>query len=121
MVRHCLCRVSTAFLAKTLPFPCGLPANGSSFNKAGNTTIIRGGSGEGDAGWAVVFDRHSIGFRAAGRVVSAALVGSGVRSIWNLADGNWHHLVCRLDAASGEQSIWVDGQCPDGPVGQCPG
>ena len=45
----------------------------------------------------MVFDRHSVGFRAAGRVVSAALIGSGVRSIWNLADGGWHHCACRLD------------------------
>ena len=95
-------------------------ANSSSFGKAGNTSLLRGGNGEGAAGWELVFDRHAIRFRAAGRVVSAALVGTGVRSIWNLADGKWHHLVCRLDAASGEQSIWVDGQCPHGPNGQCP-
>ena len=44
--------------------------------------MLRGGSGEGDAGWALVFDRHSIGFRSAGRVVSAQLIGSGVRSIF---------------------------------------
>ena len=89
-----------------------LPSNGS-FNKAGNTTILRAGSGLGDAGWALVFDRHSIGFRAAGRVVAASMIGSGVRSMFNLANDEWHHLACRLDGATGEQSIWIDGQCPD--------
>ena len=89
-----------------------LPRLGS-FNKAANTTLIRGGTGGGEDGWAVAFDRHSLRFRAAGRCVEASLVGAGVRSVWNLVDGNWHHLLCRLDAKSGEQSIWVDGQCPD--------
>ena len=81
-----------------------LPRIGN-FNKAANTTLIRGGSGGGDDGWAVVFDRHSLRFRAAGRSVAASLVGSGVRSVWNLVDGNWHHLACRIDAKTGEQSI----------------
>ena len=123
--------VSLALAAETAkPIPAatapGLTAellfrlNGTAFNKAGNTTVLRGGSGEGGAGWALAFDRHSIGFRAAGRVVSAQLIGSGVRSIFGLADGAWHHLACRLDASSGEQSIWIDGQCPDPHPPTCP-
>ena len=113
------------------PFPAS-PAKGLSvemlfrlprlgnFNKAANTTLIRGGNGGGEDGWAVVFDRHALRFRAAGRCVEASLVGAGVRSVWNLVDGNWHHLACRLDAKTGEQSIWVDGQCPDSFGGWSP-
>jgi hypothetical protein len=85
----------------------------ASFNKAGNTTILRGGDGEGGTGWALAFGRHSVGFRAAGRVAEAHLIGSGVRSIVHLADGSWHHLAARIHGSTGEQSIWIDGQCPD--------
>jgi hypothetical protein len=89
-----------------------LPRLGN-FNLAGNTTVVQSGSGQGEAGWGVAFDRHSLRFRAAGRVVEAQLVGAGVRSIWSIADGAWHHLACRIDAATGEMSIWVDGECPN--------
>jgi hypothetical protein len=103
----------------TVEFLFRLPRLGN-FNKAGNTTVLSSGGGQGDAGWGVAFDRHSLRFRAAGRVVEAQLVGSGVRSIWNLADGKWHHLACRIDATTGEQSIWVDGECPDVHGGSSP-
>ena len=39
---------------------------------------------------------------------------AGRRSMFYLADGAWHHLAFRKNAVSGEQSIWLDGQCPDG-------
>ena len=96
-----------------------LPRLGN-FNRAGNTTILESGSGQGDNGWGVAFDRHSLRFRAAGRVVEAKLIGTGVRSIWSIADGEWHHLACRINAATDEMSIWVDGECPDAHGGSAP-
>ena len=38
----------------------------------------------------------------------------GRRSMFYLDDGKWHHLAFRKQAVSGEQSIWLDGQAPDG-------
>lgn len=91
-----------------------------SFNKGANTTLLQGGNGTGSSGWALVLDRHAISFRAAGRAISAFMIGSGVRSYFALTDSEWHHLACRFDAASGEQSIWIDGQCPDPNPPTCP-
>lgn len=39
---------------------------------------------------------------------------SGRRSMFYLDDGLWHHLAFRKQAVTGEQSIWIDGQAPDG-------
>jgi hypothetical protein len=43
---------------------------------------------------------------------------AGRRSMFYLDDGNWHHIAFRKAAVSGEQSIWIDGQAPDGFVSQ---
>ena len=39
---------------------------------------------------------------------------AGRRSMFYIDDGNWHHIAFRKAAVSGEQSIWLDGQAPDG-------
>lgn len=38
----------------------------------------------------------------------------GRKSYGYYVDGNWHHLVFRFNAATGEKTIWVDGQLPAG-------
>jgi hypothetical protein len=39
---------------------------------------------------------------------------AGRRTLFHLLDGAWHHVVFRKAAVTGEQSIWIDGQSPDG-------
>ena len=41
---------------------------------------------------------------------------AGRRTMFYLDDGAWHHIAFRKDAATGEQSIWLDGEAPDGFV-----
>jgi hypothetical protein len=43
---------------------------------------------------------------------SVALTGDGVTAADYLADGRWHHLAFVKSAATGEASIWIDGQRP---------
>ena len=40
------------------------------------------------------------------------LIGDGVTAADYLADGRWHHLAFVKSAATGEASIWIDGQRP---------
>ena len=44
--------------------------------------------------------------------LSVPLDGDGVLSSDYLQDGEWHHLAFVKSAATGEQSIWIDGQRP---------
>ena len=96
---------------------------GAWFNVAANTTMIGAppsatpANGTASAaGVQVVFDRHALAFSAGGRVLSVHLNGVGVKTYYHLLDNNWHHLAFRFDASVSppQQSIWVDGQCPDG-------
>lgn len=43
---------------------------------------------------------------------SVSLTGDGVTSSDYLADGHWHHFAFVKSAATGEASIWIDGQRP---------
>lgn len=43
---------------------------------------------------------------------SVPLIGDGVTSSDYLLDGGWHHLAFVKSAATGEASIWIDGQRP---------
>ncbi|HEY8389002.1 MAG TPA: hypothetical protein VIK74_10385, partial [Parasegetibacter sp.] len=38
------------------------------------------------------------------------LRGNGINSYNNLSDGNWHHVVFRVDGKTGTKQIWIDGQ-----------
>ena len=38
----------------------------------------------------------------------------GRRSYGYFMDGNWHHIVFKYNAGSGQKQIWIDGQLPDG-------
>ena len=108
----------------TAPLPSASPAPGITvefliklnptgyFNLAGNTTVLS--SGHGDDRWTVVLDRHALGLRAAGRVLSVPLNGAPPASYFYLTDASWHHVAMRIDGKTGEASLWVDGQCPDG-------
>jgi hypothetical protein len=42
------------------------------------------------------------------------LDGIGRKSYGYYVDGGWHHMVFRFNAATGEKSIWIDGQNPAG-------
>ena len=114
---------------------------GPRFQLFGNTSLF-GALGPG--GWVeAAVERHSLTFRAdpsdpspQRRAASSApcmseqdavlpapvpcsrlevpLDQAGRRTMFYLADGNWHHLAFRKDAASGEQHIFIDGQSPDG-------
>ena len=110
---------------------------GPQFQLLGNTSLF-GALGPG--GWVeAAVERHSLTFRAdpsggsqpsttpcmseQDAVLPEAVPCSrlevpmdqaGRRTMFYLADGNWHHLAFRKDAASGEQHIFIDGQSPDG-------
>ena len=45
--------------------------------------------------------------------IEVPLAGVGVQSTDYLLDGEWHHLAFVVDAATGAQAIWVDGQSPE--------
>lgn len=44
--------------------------------------------------------------------ISVPLIGDGVTSTDYLSDGHWHHFAFVKSAATGEASIWIDGQRP---------
>lgn len=47
-------------------------------------------------------------------VLKVDLNGTGRKQYGYYTDGNWHHIVFKHNAASGQKQIWVDGQCPQG-------
>ena len=44
--------------------------------------------------------------------IEVPLTGVGVQATDYLLDGEWHHLAFVVDASTGAQAIWVDGQSP---------
>lgn len=76
-----------------------------------------------DGAFAILMEYAKITFQtnhktSSGSVIDDGLVvsldGIGRKSYGYFVDGGWHHLVFRFNTATGEKTIWVDGQLPAG-------